>query len=123
MMTVDKSATGAPIFTLDANDPLAPALVRLWADRHEAATKPEKVWEENAERDNIGRVASSGKWVTPPNPQQQCIDNARYVAACMEVYKYERDNIYKVARSDFEEMTASQQAEISQNPAYQIYDD
>lgn len=69
-----------PIFTLLARDKQSPDLVRKWAkDRESNGDRP---------------VAYVGEPV-PEHPDADIIAHARYVAASMEVWRYENDGKWR----------------------------
>lgn len=77
-----KALPDEPVFTLLARDPQAPVLLRKWANDREAK-KPDD-------------VIIGGRWTTPPHPDQEQIDNARYCASRMEVWRFEHDGDWRL---------------------------
>lgn len=69
----NKAQPDEPLFTLLARDPSAPGLVRKWADERERTNRPTQ-------------------YIGDPevvHPEADKIASARYVAARMEVWRYE----------------------------------
>lgn len=91
-----------PLFTLLARDPDAPRLIRLWADKREATSKPEAVWDPygaDPTKAAAGLLDTRGVWVEQPHPDADQIAHARYVAARMEVWRHENDGKWREPRS------------------------
>lgn len=98
----NRALSGEPLFTLLARDPQAPQLVRDWAIRREAAFNPDPVWDENkidSNKEAIGVKDTRGVWITPTNPDADMIAHARYLAARMEVWRYEHDGEWRQPES------------------------
>lgn len=83
-----------PVFKLLARDPQSPALVRKWATDREAKNDLPNEWVVTG-GDNFGDTRTSD-WVKPPHPDADMIAHARYLAARMEVWRYENDGKWRL---------------------------
>lgn len=87
-----------PVFTLLARDKQAPALIRKWATDREVSGMPETYWDPHAPK--LYDEAGSGRHIQPPHPDTDIIAHARYLAARMEVWRYEHDGEWREDAKD-----------------------